>query len=118
MKFLILLIFFTAFSNLKSEEISSTIVGGNDAAVGQFPYMVSLRSVNTPFSHGCGGGILNTRWVLTAAHCLILIPEDGVICSVGSNRISGGTHYRSSRIVRHPRFIPNIPPIYVSNWNE
>lgn len=110
--------FFGFLTSLALAEISPFIVGGNDAATGQFPYMVSLRYVGTPANHGCGGGIINQRWILTAAHCLIGIQDTQVICSVGSNRLTGGTLYQSSRIVRHPRFIPNIPPIYVSNFHE
>lgn len=48
------------------------IVGGGDAESGQFPYQISLRNRN---SHTCGGSILNEKWILTAAHCVVY---DGV----------------------------------------
>lgn len=47
--------------------ISPFIVGGNNATVGQFPYFVSIR-YGTALTHGCGGGIINTRYVLTVRH--------------------------------------------------
>lgn len=43
--------------------------GFQDAKEGQFPYQVSLRSKTTR-KHYCGGAILNSRFILTAAHCI------------------------------------------------
>jgi trypsin len=44
------------------------IVGGTTAALGEFPYMVSLTHSS---SHFCGGVLLNAYTVLTAAHCSV-----------------------------------------------
>ena len=45
-------------------------MGGSDAVLGEFPWQVSIREFfDNPGSHVCGGSILNSRWVLTAAHC-------------------------------------------------
>jgi len=46
------------------------IVGGTDAKEGEFPFQVSLRSVAAlGLTHFCGGSIVNSNYVLTAAHC-------------------------------------------------
>lgn len=44
------------------------VVGGQDAKLGEFPFLVALVNVNDG-SQFCGGSIINEQWVLTAAHC-------------------------------------------------
>uniref|UniRef100_G1MYG8 Peptidase S1 domain-containing protein n=1 Tax=Meleagris gallopavo TaxID=9103 RepID=G1MYG8_MELGA len=43
------------------------IIGGHEAKPHSRPYMVSVQSRGV---HACGGALLNSRWVLTAAHCI------------------------------------------------
>lgn len=52
-------------SSVKSEEISSTIVNGENARIQDFPYMatVSLGPITI-----CGGSIISSRSVISAAH--------------------------------------------------
>lgn len=50
-----------------AEERGGRIVGGFPALARQFPHQVSLR--NTLNVHFCGGSIVNSRWILSSAHC-------------------------------------------------
>uniref|UniRef100_A0A182N9T6 Peptidase S1 domain-containing protein n=1 Tax=Anopheles dirus TaxID=7168 RepID=A0A182N9T6_9DIPT len=46
---------------------NSKIVGGQEAEIGRYPWMVALY-YNNRFI--CGGSLINDRYVLTAAHCV------------------------------------------------
>lgn len=85
------------------QEWESKIVGGQTARPGQFPYQVSLRS--TTNAHFCGGFIINSRWVGSAAHCTIgRSPANTRVVVGAQNRINGGTTLTVSRIVNHPSY--------------
>lgn len=43
------------------------IVGGREAAVGRWPWMADLYNGGR---HSCGGVVINSKYILTAAHCV------------------------------------------------
>ncbi|XP_058836021.1 chymotrypsin-2-like [Topomyia yanbarensis] len=79
------------------------IVGGSNAAEGQFPYQVSLRSAAG--SHFCGGSIVNNNWAMSAAHCTVGRTTANTIVVAGSLLLnSGGSSHPSQSIVNHPGY--------------
>jgi secreted trypsin-like serine protease len=60
---------------------TARIVGGQNAALGQFPYQISIRTAASG-SHFCGGFVISNRFMGTAAHCTQLPRNAGNIVSV------------------------------------
>merc|ERR1711872_558178 len=63
----------------------SRIIAGVDAKPGAWPWMASLWMYKR--AHICGGSILNTRWILTASHCVV-----GTGATTSSLQIKVGEH--------------------------
>lgn len=60
---------------------SVKIVGGNRAAEGDFPFIVSLQRRG---NHFCGGTLVNADTVVTAAHCSTNANAETVSVRAGS----------------------------------
>ena len=76
------------------------IVGGFVIDISDAPYQISLQYDD---DHNCGGSILSSKWILTAAHCINDNAPSKPTVRVGSSEhASGGTVVRVARIVPHP----------------
>lgn len=88
-----------------SLEPEDRIVGGVDTTIDKIPYQVSFRYEE---EHICGGSIISSRHVITAAHC-IAKPSSPSIYSVlaGSTNRTGDEQQQLrevARLVKHPDF--------------
>ncbi|ELT97142.1 hypothetical protein CAPTEDRAFT_103892 [Capitella teleta] len=89
------------------EELSK-IVGGWEALPHEFPYQVTLKTVTG--SMFCGGSIISSRHVLTAAHCTAGRQPSMLVVGLGEHdRQNAGSEYRAAtvdQINQHPEYNP------------
>ncbi|XP_063228222.1 trypsin-1-like [Bacillus rossius redtenbacheri] len=79
------------------------IMGGSNAEIEKFPYVVSMFMEKENVTFGCGGSIISHNWVLSAAHCTI--GYSVVKLHVGSiNLVFAETDHLSAQIINHPDF--------------
>lgn len=97
----------TAIEEMPPRTVQPHIVGGERAAPGSWPWMVSIQIFIPPYySYFCGGSLIAPEWVLTAAHCLANSSLDQIMAIIGpypltSNR---GRQLFIDRIVIHPQY--------------
>ncbi|XP_071599454.1 coagulation factor XI-like isoform X5 [Heliangelus exortis] len=54
------------------------IIGGTDSSPGEWPWQVSLHVKLSRRRHLCGGSIISSLWILTAAHCVISLENPNI----------------------------------------
>ncbi|MCH8569158.1 MAG: trypsin-like serine protease [Balneolales bacterium] len=80
---------------------TTKIVGGEDADIADYPWMVAL--VTQAGAQYCGGTIIDAEWILTAAHC---IGNSAFIRAGVTNRNdTNGQDRQAVQIINHPDYV-------------
>merc|ERR1712212_988751 len=83
------------------------VVGGEVASHNSWPWQISLQyKSGSRFYHTCGGTLITTSWVMTAAHCVdssrtwrVLIGEHDLNVNSGREQVMS-----VSRVYVHPKW--------------
>lgn len=86
------------------------VVNGSSASEGQFPFMAAITDA-TLFQF-CGGTVIGSSWILTAAHCVVDEQASGLRVITGRTDLgsSGGQVLSVSSI--------HVSPLYDGNGND
>jgi len=84
------------------------IVGGEDAYYGEFPHQITLLRGGVDGSLMCGGSLISSNWVATAAHCCDGQSARRLGVAVGNHNLysddADQENIAVKRIVMHPDY--------------
>lgn len=96
------------------------VVGGNNAELGEWPWMSAVVSTNPNALQGqfCGATLVHHNWAVTAAHCLVnesnqTIDASSIQLLVGAHTLTlealepDATRVNITQIIIHPDYDPN-----------
>ncbi|XP_064081998.1 trypsin-1-like [Macrobrachium nipponense] len=95
---------------ISAATVESRIVGGQEAKIGEYPWMVLVFITLKSGGHAtCGGSLLKKKWVLSAAHCFHGINYESVALFLGDHNISTNdelptTGFIADKIWIHPQY--------------
>lgn len=92
---------------------NARIVGGSTAEQNEWPWQVSLQLYRGEWFHFCGGSLIDSRWVITAAHCLDGMGGEILRVALGDHVLSTveatEQHVNVEYFFMHESYNPNGP---------
>ncbi|KAF2359919.1 CUB domain [Trinorchestia longiramus] len=86
---------------------ASRIVGGQETAISEYPWMAGLLFVGDEEPY-CGGSLINHRWVLTTSHCVEPFLDQAIEVVLGAHElgptIQSGKRIQVSQKIIHENY--------------
>ncbi|XP_073799115.1 prostasin-like isoform X1 [Danio rerio] len=94
--------------------LNARIVGGEDAPKEAWPWTVSLHSPRYN-GHFCGGSLISSEWVLSAAHCFSSVITSSVLVYLGRRTQQGVHDHEVNRTISELFIHPSYSSDYYNN---
>ena len=90
----------------RETESFNRIVGGFEAAPSSWPWQVSFRDYD---GHFCGGTLISSRWVISAAHCFYDRTNLEIVMGNHDNNLTEDWEQTrtAERVFLHPNYDSN-----------
>lgn len=109
-KAMFLLLFLSLLAHAEARAFTQgdpKIIGGNVADYGDWPSTVALFSTTDDEAPYCGGALITSRWVITAAHCVKGEKAANIFIRVGTTNLNdkrSGERRKIKKIIIHPKY--------------
>ncbi|XP_023347066.1 venom serine protease 34 [Eurytemora carolleeae] len=92
------------------KKVGTRIVGGVETAINEYPWLVALSTLGDS-SYFCGGNLVSSQFVITAAHCVT--SNSGVASAPTDFKVVIGDHDRFSSTETSLRMVLTVEKIIV-----
>ena len=111
----VILIVFSQFPSEDAFKINPRIANGRNAPERKYPHYAFLHIEAGDEKFGCGGTLLNDKFVLTAAHCIDKVNITAVNIQFGTADIGRPRHVvrvEKDNIFKYPKFVLRRPTVF------